>query len=72
MDVWCQGYSEPGAGSDLAGLQTKAVAEGDDFIINGQKVWTSGAQYADWIFMLVRDRPGRTQASRPSAICWSI
>ena len=56
-DVWCQGYSEPGAGSDLAGLQTKAVAEGDDFIINGQKVWTSGAQYADWIFMLVRTDP---------------
>lgn len=56
-DVWCQGYSEPGAGSDLAGLQTKAVAEGDNFIINGQKVWTSGAQYADWIFMLVRTDP---------------
>ncbi len=56
-DVWCQGYSEPGAGSDLAGLQTKAVTEGDDFIINGQKVWTSGAQYADWIFMLVRTDP---------------
>ena len=48
---WCQGYSEPGAGSDLAGLQTKAVLDGDQFIINGQKIWTSGAQYANWMFL---------------------
>jgi alkylation response protein AidB-like acyl-CoA dehydrogenase len=54
---WCQGYSEPGAGSDLAALQAKAVLEGDHFVINGQKTWTSGAQYADWMFALVRTNP---------------
>lgn len=54
---WCQGYSEPGAGSDLAGLQTKAVPDGDDFILNGQKVWTSYADQSDWIFCLTRTNP---------------
>ena len=51
---WCQGYSEPGSGSDLASLQTKAVSDGDDYIVNGSKIWTTRAQDADWIFCLVR------------------
>jgi alkylation response protein AidB-like acyl-CoA dehydrogenase len=54
IDYWCQGYSEPGAGSDLAALQTKAVRDGDDYVVNGMKIWNSYGHEADWMFALVR------------------
>lgn len=62
-DVWCQGYSEPGSGSDLASLKTTAERDGDDYIVNGTKIWTSMAHYSNWIFCLVRtDKSAKPQA----------
>ncbi len=70
--AWCQGYSEPGAGSDLASLQTKAADRGDHFLVNGSKIWTSGASHADWIFCLVRTDPAAPKHQGISFLLFSM
>jgi alkylation response protein AidB-like acyl-CoA dehydrogenase len=70
--IWCQGYSEPGSGSDLASLTTRATEDGDDFLINGQKIWTSSAHFADMIFCLVRTEPDAPTHQGISYILFSM
>jgi alkylation response protein AidB-like acyl-CoA dehydrogenase len=69
---WCQGYSEPGSGSDLASLKTRAVRDGDHYVINGQKIWTTGAHMSDWMFCLVRTDPSAPKHQGISFILFDL